>query len=111
MPPAVRISLVGVCLGMLAFHQGRADVPWADFAEVGVPIATPTSARSAHDGAKAPELGPVGKLQTLVIETGHAQDKGFTLSGRNSGQQLLVTGKYAAGRELDLTQQVKYQAT
>ncbi|MFN4261332.1 MAG: DUF1549 and DUF1553 domain-containing protein [Gemmataceae bacterium] len=54
-------------------------------------------------------LGDPGQLQAIVLETGRERDGGFDLMGRDSWQQLLVTGKYATGQVRDLTRQAAYQ--
>jgi hypothetical protein len=48
--------------------------------------------------------------QSLTVETGRSRDGTFTLAGRDSGQQLLVTGRYAGGLVRDLTDRVTYSA-
>lgn len=53
-------------------------------------------------------LGDPGRLKSLSINTGRSQNGTFTIAGRDSGQQLLVTGHYASGQVRDLTRQVKY---
>ena len=52
----------------------------------------------AAEGEQPPGLGDPGKLVSIAIETGRAQDGLFQLSGRDSSQQLLVTGRYDSGR-------------
>jgi hypothetical protein len=61
----------------------------------------------AQDRPKASALGDPGTLQALVIESKNA----VVLSGRDSGVQLVITGKYASGQERDLTTQVQYDAS
>ena len=58
---------------------------------------------------RARGLGDPGMLQALEITTGRG--KNVTLSGRDAGMQLIVTGKYSSGQERDLTSQVQYQVT
>ena len=53
--------------------------------------------------AEPGKTGDPGTLKTLIIETGRLKDGGFTLAGRDAGQQLLVTGRYASGQLRDLT--------
>src|SRR5262245_23985622 len=52
---------------------------------------------------------PAGALEALTLETGRTTAGGFTLSGREAGQQLLVTGRYAGGEVRDLTREVAYE--
>jgi hypothetical protein len=61
--------------------------------------------------ADAPGLGDPGTLQSLSIDTGRSTDGTLTLSGRDSGQQLLVTGHYSTGQVRDLTRRVKYEVS
>src|SRR2546428_829543 len=55
------------------------------------------------------DAGTQSELQSITIETGRSKASGFTLVGRDAGQQLLVTGKFAGGKLRDLTRQVQYQ--
>ena len=63
------------------------------------------SVASRASAQEAKELGP---LQSLTLETGRTTDGSFTLAGRDSWQQLLVTGRYAKGLR-DLTGTVTYE--
>ncbi len=58
-----------------------------------------------------PGLGDPGALQSIAIETGRLKDGAFVLAGRDSGQQLLVSGTYASGQVRDLSRDVTYSAT
>ncbi|MFP6752963.1 MAG: S-layer protein, partial [Pirellulaceae bacterium] len=58
-----------------------------------------------------PGLGDPGKLISLEVETGRSVDGLFTISGRDAGQQLLVTGTYNSGQQRDLGRLVSYQAS
>src|SRR4051794_39035478 len=60
---------------------------------------------------KAPGLGEPGKLTGVVLDTGRLKDGGFTIAGRDAGQQLVVTGKYDSGQVRDLSRTVSYQAS
>jgi hypothetical protein len=60
---------------------------------------------------QTPGLGDPGKLTSLSIETGRTHDGAFHLAGRDSAQQLLVTGNYATGQVRDLTRGVSYAAS
>ena len=61
--------------------------------------------------AEAKGLGDPGQLKAINVETGRTQDGGFVLAGRDSFQQLLVTGEYSTGQVRDLTHQAKYEAS
>jgi hypothetical protein len=61
--------------------------------------------------SKAPGLGDPGALKSLSLDTGRSGPNGFTLSGRDAGQQLIVTGNYASGQVRDLTHQAKYEVS
>jgi len=70
------------------------------------------SSSAPGQNVQFPGLGEPGTLQALSIETGRAaKDGSLTLAGRDSGQQLLVTGRYSSGQLRDLTHQVKYEAS
>ncbi len=56
-------------------------------------------------------LGDPGSLKSLVIETGHPQNGQFSLAGRYSWQQILVTGQYSTGQERDLTRSVEFETS
>lgn len=67
------------------------------------------SVLAAESGPEqAPGLGDPGKLVSIAIETGRTKDGIFLLSGRDSRQQLVVTGQYDGGQQRDLTRDVKY---
>ena len=55
-----------------------------------------------------PGLGDPGKLVSIDVETGRSVDGLFIISGRDAGQQLLVTGKYSSGQQRDLGRAVSY---
>lgn len=70
-------------------------------------------ALALHAQDKKPEppgLGDPGKLISIEVETGRSVDGLFTVSGRDAGQQLLVTGNYNSGQQRDLGRAVSYQA-
>jgi hypothetical protein len=50
----------------------------------------------------------LGELKSLSVETGRTVGGEFLLAGRDSAQQLLVTGHYATGQVRDLTRAVVY---
>jgi hypothetical protein len=58
---------------------------------------------------QAPGLGNPGKLTAVVVESGRSKDASFILSGRDSSQQLVVTGQYDSGQVRDLTRTVQYK--
>jgi hypothetical protein len=53
-------------------------------------------------------LGDPGPLETLRIDTGRAVQGVLHIHGRDSWQQLQVTGLYKSGQERDLTRAVKF---
>nr|MCU0979710.1 Ig-like domain-containing protein [Pirellulaceae bacterium] len=65
----------------------------------------------AADDQPPPGLGDPGKLVSIAIETGRTQDGLFLLSGRDSSQQLVVTGGFDSGQQRDLTREVTYTVT
>ena len=66
---------------------------------------------SAHaEPVDPPGLGDPGTLESIQIETGGLQDGRFMLSGRDSSQQLLVTGHYSSGQVRDLSHRVTYES-
>jgi len=50
----------------------------------------------------------LGLLESLSIETGRGSTESFTLDGRDSAQQLIVSGRYANGAVRDLGRSVTY---
>jgi hypothetical protein len=60
---------------------------------------------------KAPGLGDPGKLTAIQVETGRAKDGLVTISGRDSGQQIVVTGQYDSGQSRDLTRKSTYEVS
>ena len=58
--------------------------------------------------AEPPGLGDPGQLQSVTVDTGRTQDGGFVISGRDAGQQLVVTGKYSTGQSRDLSRSATY---
>src|SRR5262245_41334151 len=74
-----------------------------------VVLAWPVTVRA--DAPAAKRLGDPGILQSLAIESGRLKDGSFVLAGRDTWQQLLVTGRYAGGQVRDLTSSVTYDAT
>lgn len=63
----------------------------------------------AADAPPAPPgLGDPGQLQSIAIETGRMKDGLVTVSGRDAGQQLVVTGTYSTTQTRDLSRKVTY---
>ncbi len=60
---------------------------------------------------KAPGLGEPGKLTAIQVETGRAKDGLVTISGRDSGQQIVVTGQYDSGQTRDWTRKSTYEVS
>ena len=59
----------------------------------------------------APGLGDPGQLAAIGVETGRLKDGLVTISGRDSGQQLVVTGQYTTGQTRDLTRKAEYDVS
>src|SRR5262249_52265122 len=60
---------------------------------------------------KAPGLGDPGSLTAIQIESGRLKEGLVTISGRDAGQQLVVTGAYSSGQSRDLTRKATYEAS
>lgn len=88
-PSAVALAMALLALGPIPSSVTAADPP-------------------AAPAPKAPGLGDPGALQALEIETGRTKDGVVVLAGRDSSQQLVITGKFATGQTRDLSHQVAY---
>ena len=75
--------------------------------------ATLPSAFSADNPAKpqAPGLGDPGKLTAIQVDSGRTKDGVIVVSGRDSGQQLVVTGLHESGQVRDLSRKVTYEVS
>jgi len=74
-------------------------------------LCLPTPALRAQENTpEPPGLGDPGTLTSIEVETGRSVDGLFVISGRDAGQQLLVTGKYDSGQQRDLGRLVTYQS-
>lgn len=60
---------------------------------------------------KAPGLGDPGQLTGIQVDTGRVKDGIVQLSGRDSAQQIVVTGNHATGQTRDLSGKATYEAT
>jgi hypothetical protein len=60
---------------------------------------------------KAPGLGDPGQLTGIEVETGRLKDGVVLLSGRDSAQQLVVTGLYSSGQTRDLSGKATYEVS
>jgi hypothetical protein len=60
---------------------------------------------------KAPGLGDPGQLTAIAIDSGRLKDGLVTISGRDAGQQLVITGQYATGQTRDLTRKATYEVS
>lgn len=89
--PAAALLLAALVAPLFAPHLFAADTP-----------TTP---------AKPPGLGDPGALTAIVIDTGRTKDGVVVVSGRDSGQQLVVSGQYATGQVRDVSRTVTYEAT
>lgn len=74
-------------------------------------FASTTQAEDPPAKPKAPGLGDPGQLTAITVETGRLKDDLVTISGRDSGQQIVVTGQYATGQSRDLTRKSTYEVT
>lgn len=63
---------------------------------------------AAQPGAIRPLV--LGEIQSLAIDTGRTKAGVIELSGRDSGQQLIVTGVFSKGRLHDATRLVQFSA-
>ena len=122
---AAGLGLAAGLISVLVFRDGQAEQPTAKTAGFAVSVAeqpvgqkpvvqnsvAPSSA-VANSASAARELN----LSSLTIQSGGRNANGgdassFTLAGRDSRQQLIVTGALAASGQLrDLTRQVRYSA-
>src|SRR5262245_48721435 len=66
---------------------------------------------STNANPKAPGLGDPGKLTTVSVETGRLKDGLVTISGRDSGQQIVATGQYDSGQSRDLSRICTYEVS
>ncbi|MEX0642730.1 MAG: hypothetical protein WD468_08525 [Pirellulales bacterium] len=55
-------------------------------------------------------LADPGSLTALALDFARVKDGAFELSGRDSQQQLVVTGKFSSGQLRDVTRAVAYKA-
>ncbi|MFM9116182.1 MAG: DUF1549 domain-containing protein [Planctomycetota bacterium] len=79
------------------------------WAALAITATHPVLSFAADPPVKAPGLGDPGKLTSIAVDSGRQKDGGFQLSGRDSAQQLVVTGKYESGQIRDLTGKVTYK--
>ncbi|HWB10666.1 MAG TPA: DUF1549 domain-containing protein [Pirellulales bacterium] len=68
-------------------------------------------ADSAPSRVDAPGLGDPGALVRLTVETGFPDGKVATLRGKDSQQQLLVSGQFSSGQVRDVTGEVAYETS
>lgn len=66
-------------------------------------------ANEAVERPQPPGLGDPGILVSIEVETGRNSDGQVVISGRDTGQQLLVTGHFDSGQVRDVTRAVEYQ--
>lgn len=85
------LAILGMlCLALFACSVSRAAEPAASSSNAPVGISEP------------------GELKALTIQTGLGPVGQFTLAGRDSAQQLIVTGEYSSGQLRDLTSEVMF---
>src|SRR5262245_51350968 len=70
-----------------------------------------TASYANDNKPKAPGLGDPGQLTAIQIETGRLTGGVVTISGRDAGQQLVVTGLFGSGQVRDLTRKVGYEVS
>ncbi|HEX4000598.1 MAG TPA: DUF1549 domain-containing protein [Pirellulales bacterium] len=100
---AAGIGLIVGLLSGLALRDGQAEQPTVKF--VGAKIAS--SATAPVTSAAKPAVAS-STLAGLTIVSGGKDASSFTLAGRDSRQQLIVTEKLGDGELRDLTRQVRY---
>jgi hypothetical protein len=83
----------------------------AAFASLGILPLGSLSADDAPAKPVAPGLGDPGQLQAVRAETGREKDGLVTISGRDSAQQIVVSGEYSSGQTRDLTRTSTYEAS
>jgi hypothetical protein len=83
----------------------------AVFASVGILPLGSLWADDAPAKPVAPGLGDPGQLQSVRVETGREKDGLVTISGRDSAQQIVVSGDYSSGQTRDLTRTSTYEAS
>ncbi len=74
-------------------------------------LLTTTNADETPAKPQAPGLGDPGQLTAIEVETGRLKDGLVIISGRDSGQQIVVTGKYDSGQLRDLSRKAKYEVS
>ena len=89
----------------------RRSVPAAALLLLAGPLAWSLAADAPPARPQAPGLGEPGKLTAIAVETGRAKDGLVTISGRDSGQQIVVTGQYDSGQTRDLTRNCTYEVS
>src|SRR5262245_1322902 len=70
-----------------------------------------TDLSASDNKPKAPGLGDPGQLAAIAVETGRDRDGLVLISGRDAGQQLVVTGQYNTGQLRDLTGKCTYDVS
>tara|TARA_Y100001934_G_C12382689_1_gene793443 strand:+ start:5266 stop:7767 length:2502 start_codon:yes stop_codon:yes gene_type:complete len=70
-----------------------------------------SGAQDAEEKIVPPGLGDPGVLQSIDIVTGRDVDGVVTISGRDAGQQLIVTGRYDSGQTRDFSHSATYTTT
>ncbi|MFL2870010.1 MAG: DUF1549 and DUF1553 domain-containing protein [Pirellulaceae bacterium] len=70
-----------------------------------------SDAQDAEGKIVPPGLGDPGVLQSIDIATGREVDGVLTISGRDAGQQLIVTGRYDSGQTRDFSRSATYTPT
>ncbi|HEY2837926.1 MAG TPA: DUF1549 domain-containing protein, partial [Pirellulales bacterium] len=91
--------------------RSRLDAAPRLAALLAVPFLAVLTAVNATDKPQAPGLGDPGQLVAIAVETGRLKDGLVTVSGRDAGQQLIVTGQYATGQTRDLTRKAIYEVS
>ena len=116
---AAGLGLVAGLISVLAFRDTQAEQPQIKVAASTALVVEKSAVQKPAAGSTAAQPSAIkpsataqdSNLSALVIQSGGKDASGFTLSGRDSRQQLIVTGTLAASGELrDLTRKVHYTA-
>src|SRR5205814_5464343 len=91
--------------------RSRLDAAPRLAALLALPFLAVLTAADANDKLLAPGLGDPGQLVGIQVETGRSKDGLVTISGRDAGQQLVVTGRYTTSQTRDLTRKATYEAS
>src|SRR5438067_2471267 len=91
--------------------RSRLDAAPRLAALLALPFLAVLTAADANDKLQAPGLGDPGQLVAIQVESGRLKDGLVTISGRDAGQQLVITGRYTTGQTRDLTRKATYEVS